>query len=88
MFEWRLNPNAFYNSNIATSMTSFYNAVSSGLDSPSNPPIAQWGLNWSITKFSMHFDLWSFDEYVNQQINTALAGEGILMTSQSFTMGP
>lgn len=39
MFEWRLNPNAFYNSNIATTMTSFVNAVQGGTDTSTNPPI-------------------------------------------------
>ena len=39
MFEWRLNPNAFYNSNIKTTMNSFLNAVASITDTPTNPPI-------------------------------------------------
>jgi hypothetical protein len=39
MFEWRLNPNAFFNSNISTTMTSFMDAASTSTDSPTNPAI-------------------------------------------------
>lgn len=39
MFEWRLNPNAFYNSNINTTMTAFMVAAFAGTDSPTNPSV-------------------------------------------------
>ena len=39
MFEWRLNPNAFYNSNINTTMNALMIAAGSGTDTATNPPI-------------------------------------------------
>lgn len=36
----------------------------------------------------MHFDLWAFDAATTASIDAALSGEGILLTSQGFSMGP
>lgn len=45
MLEFRLNPYAFYNSNIKTSATDYYN--NNAL------PLVDWPLSWKVTKFSL-----------------------------------
>ena len=43
---------------------------------------------WRIVDIQLTLDLWFYDVAITAQIDQALAGEGLVLTSQNFTLGP